>query len=1365
MIFSLFVRYVIVMFLGLVLSSCTLSLKINDKLASLTIPTPQAILSSAIAANNNQTQWPVTVHFNTPIDGLDLSGFAVLNGTATQLVKVTDTEYTIVLVPTAEGNVSVQLNQDSVVNSVLVPNSASNLLQFYNDRTNPTATISYSGLDPTKDTPIVFTLTFSEPVDGQPQPGDFNVTGGTVSQVSGSGSVFAFEVVPSANGTVSVSYPAGKIMDLATNSNSASNSVSVAFNNDRPVPVLASTAGSDVNTAINVTVTFSAAVTGFTAADLEVENAVVSNFAGSGDSYSFTLAPIAEGNFRVRAVENAAVDAATNLSLASAWLQKRYDSVRPTVTLSSLPTYRTTAGSVSVTATFSEAVAGFDLSDLTLTNATASLSGSGTTYTITLTPSAEGTFGVSIPENAVSDTAGNGVQGPVAVSSILDTIQPTVVVTSDVGPYSYTSPMSFTVVFSEPVTGLDLSDFTVVGGTNAQLGTLVGFGTTWTFQMSPSGTGTKSITLPAIRVKDAAGLDNVVSNTETFIYDTTVIPVAFVQKEQVVSESAVGVQKFQVRLGGTKPYDVTINYRLVGNAVNGVDHDLPTEGSITIPANSANPTIVDIPFNLIHNPGSENKYMQMNLHYTSSPLVRFGVDYQSRLHISDTDSVHGSAIEMGMGNNSRCVIISNGRLRCWGSNSGDGTDDQVVLPKDIDSGHSYSKVATDSNTTTSCAIRINGDLYCWGSNSFYQLGNGTITASYSPTFVGSDFTDVAPIGRAVCGIKLGDIYCWGSETRGELANGAATSAVTTPTSMTSTHDFVAIAGGNWAGCALNSVGDLYCWGDDTSYLQGNGATTGEVLVPTLVPTAVKFKSLSMYASHACAIDVNDYLYCWGTNGSGNLGDGTTTNSDVPKAIDAGNKYLNVSVGNAHTCAVRMTSNQAVCWGSNRTGSSDAGALGDGSNYSVANKLVPTVVGGTSTYLKVKAGNNYACGITTDQRIKCWGSFASLSVGDGLVNLRDNPAMADSGQNYKQISFGSTLACGIDSFDRLKCWGNGTTASIGDGSSGVGVVRTSPIVLDRGLTFKMVAVGNMYGCAITTDDTVKCWGRNADGVLGFTGVSSSPTPRLVDGGAKYKKIVAGDSLTCGIRMDGVLKCWGYNSNMWQLGDGGVISGSWEPKVIDPGVRYRDIGVAPKATYHTCGVTEDKILKCWGSNNSYQAGLGSITPDRYNTPQVVSATDLYTSVSVGGDFACAIRDGSNSLYCWGNSAGYKTGLNSTTVKMIPTLVDDTAQYTSLRIGENGGCGFTNAGVKCWGDAYSSFARLIHRTSATRIPTLIPNATDYKDLSFNNVGTAVSGCLLKNDSTMWCLGPNTNGLLASASVFQSWLIPVDVTTWVVP
>ncbi|MEK2690827.1 Ig-like domain-containing protein [Bdellovibrio sp. GT3] len=1353
------------MFLGLVLSSCSLSLKITDKLASLTIPTPQAILSSAIAANNNQAQWAVTVQFNTPIDGLDLSDFTVLNGTATQLVKVTDTEYTIVLIPTAEGNVSVQLNQDSVVNSVSVPNSVSNLLQFYNDRTNPTATISYSGLDPTKDTPIVFTLTFSEPVDGQPLPGDFNVTGGSVSQVTGSGSVFTFEVVPSANGTVSVDYPAGKITDLVTNPNSATNSVSVAFNNDRPLPVLTTAAGSNVNSAINVTVTFSAGVTGFTGADLEVENAVVSNFAGSGDTYTFTLAPIAEGDFRVRAVENAAVDAATNLSLASAWLQRKYDSIRPTVTLSSLPTYRTTAGSVAVTATFSETVTGFDLSDLNLTNATASITGSGTTYTITLTPSAEGTFGVSIPDNAVSDAAGNGVQGPVGVSSILDTIQPTVVVTSDIGPYSYTSPMSFTVIFSEPVTGLDLSDFTVVGGTNAQLGTLVGFGTTWTFQMSPSGTGTKSITLPAIRVKDAAGLDNVVSNTETFIYDTTVIPVSFVQKEQVVSESAVGAQKFQVRLGGTKPYDVTIHYRLVGNAVSGIDHDLPTEGSVTIPANSANPTIVDIPFNLIQNPGSENKYMQMNLHYTSSPLVRFGVDYQSRLHINDADSVHSSVIELGIGHSSRCVILSNGRLRCWGANSGDGTTDQLVLPKDIDSGQSYTKVATDSSSSTNCAIRSSGELYCWGNNSFYQLGNGNNTASYSPSFVGSDFTDVAPIGRAVCGIKLGDIYCWGSETRGELANGAATAAVTTPTSVTSTHDFVAIAGGNWAGCALNSVGDLYCWGDDTSYLQGNGAATAEVLVPTLVPTAVKFKSLSMYANHACAIDLNDYLYCWGSNSSGNLGDGTTTYSDVPKAIDAGNKYLNVAVGNAHTCAVRMTSNQAVCWGSNRTGSSDAGALGDGSNYSVANKLVPTVVGGSSTFLKVDAGNNYSCGITTDQRIQCWGSYASQSVGDGLENNRSIIAESDIGQNYKQISVGSTLSCGIDSFDRLKCWGNGTTASIGDGTSGVGVVRSSPIVLDRGLTYKSVAVGDMYGCAITTDDTVKCWGRNSDGVLGFAGATSSPTPRLVDGGAKYKKIVAGNSMTCGITMDGVLKCWGYNSNLWQLGDAGVIPGSSQPKVIDPGVRYRDISVAPKATYHTCGVTEDKILKCWGANTSYQAGLGSITPDRYNTPQVVSATDLYTSVSVGSDYACAIRDGSNSLYCWGSSTGYRTGLNSTTVKTTPTLVDSAAEYTSLRIGENGGCGLTNVGIKCWGDAYGSFARLINLTSATRTPTLIPNATDYKDLSFNNINTTVAGCLLKNDSTLWCLGPSVNGLLANASVFQSWLIPVDVTTWVVP
>ncbi|WP_413577800.1 Ig-like domain-containing protein [Bdellovibrio sp. HCB290] len=1362
---------VVVMVFAFSSTGCSLSLKITAQLARLIAPTPQANLSSTTAANNNLSQWSIDVEFNTPVQGLDISDFDLTNGVVTDLQEISEgTIYRILVNPIAEGNVSVQLRADAVLSSRNEKNPSSNILSFINDQTKPSAVISYLGIDPTNTSPLHFSVTFSEPMIGQIAISDFAVTGGSLSQISGNGTVFYLEVVPSASGTVSISLSAGRMTDLFGNENLISNSVSVIFDNDRPLSTLSSVAGDDVNSAITVNVSFSAAVGGFSAGDLEVENALISNFSGSGASYSFTLTPISEGNFRVRVVENAAQDSASNQSLASSWLQKNYDSIVPTVTLSTLALYTTTTSPVVVTATFSESITGFDVSDLTLVNTTAAISGSGTTYTITLTPQGEGVFSVKIPAAAITDSAGNPVQASSTVSSIRDTTLPTATVTSDIGPYSYSSPMSFTVVFSEPVTDLTLSDFNVVGGTNAQLSTLMGFGTIWTFQMSPSVTGTKTITLPANKVIDAAGLANVVSNTETFIYDTTPVYVSFVQREQAVLESSTMPQKFQIRMAGTKPYPVTINYRLIGSAVNGVDHDLATEGNITIPANSANPTTVDIPFNLVHNPSIENKYIQMNLHYTSSPLIRFGKDYQSRIAIADMDGLHGSVVSLSVSDLSRCVVLSDGRLRCWGNNSsngvlGDGTTAASLTAKNIDIGRSYAKVVASSVDT--CGILGNGDLYCWGNNFYKQLANTSTTSYLSPIYVDSGYSDVAILGKAICGIKSGDIYCWGTSAAAELGNGLLTGVVTSPTNITSNtttypNSFVSVSasGGAYA-CALDSAGDVYCWGYNNVGQLGDG-TTNTALVPTKLISAVAFKSISAGGSHVCAIDINDALKCWGYNTNGQVGDGTVVTRMNPVAVDAANTYLNVAAGASHTCAVRKVSQRVVCWGRNITGSFDAGALGDGSDYSTVYKTTPTLVTDTATYAVLSAGYNFSCGVTTDQRVKCWGSYANNGVGDGFESNRAPLVDTDYGQGYKQVDVNTSFGCGIDDQDRLKCWGNGTAGSVGDGMNGV--VRSSPVVLDRGLTYKFVSVGRRHACAIMIDGTLKCWGNNSDGVVG-AGNSASVfvTPVVVDGGTKYRKVAAGSSMTCGITEDGVLKCWGWHYN-GQLGDGTAISKSY-PAIIDSGVKYIDIAVSRWGESHTCGITETKNLKCWGGNSNSQLGLGGTTPANYTTPQVVSATDLYSSVAVGFGYTCATRDGANSLYCWGISSDYQTGSNSTSLLLTPALVDSSA-YSALVLAQYGGCGKTAVGYKCWGGVSSTLSRLVGVT-ALKIPTLIPNAANYKELSFSNptvmFGVA-AGCAIKLDSGLQCTGPNDSGLLAHAGVFPGWLSPVDVTTWVV-
>ena len=179
-----------------------------------------------------------------------------------------------------------------------------------------------------------------------------------------------------------------------------------------------------------------------------------------------------------------ATDTAGNTNTAAAQLSRTADLTRPTVVLSA------PAGPVSgvfaVTATFSEDVTGLSASDFTLDNATASaLAGSGTSYTVSLTPDADGTVRVDLPAGSATDTAGNTNAAAAQLSRTADLTRPTVVLSAPAGPVG--GVFAVTATFSEDVTGLGASDFTL---DNATASALVGSGTSYTVSLTPDADGT-----------------------------------------------------------------------------------------------------------------------------------------------------------------------------------------------------------------------------------------------------------------------------------------------------------------------------------------------------------------------------------------------------------------------------------------------------------------------------------------------------------------------------------------------------------------------------------------------------------------------------------------------------------------------------------------------------------------------------------------------------------------------------------------------------------------------------------------------------------------------------------------------------------
>lgn len=318
-----------------------------------------------------------------------------------------------------------------------------------------------------------------------------------------------------------------------------------------------------------------------------------------------------------------------------------------------------------------------------------------------------------------------------------------------------------------------------------------------------------------------------------------------------------------------------------------------------------------------------------------------------------------------------------------------------------------------------CVLSTDGLMYCWGRNNFGQLGDGTTTDSpvaiqVGGALAGKVITDIGGTRDVSCAIAEGKIYCWGSNSSGTTGRNTASGNTTTPslvtagnTSSTLPTNYTATAlstsgSRSWLMCAI-AGGKAYCWGQNTIGSVGDNTTTqrnlptkvfdGGVLAGRTV-TAISqdgyYSDPSGGYAHVCVI-ASGAVFCWGENGSGQLGNNSTTDSRVPVAVSAsgvlnGKTIQEIAVGVQHSCV--RADNGAYCWGTNYDGQ-----VGDGVNgYKTTPAAVAQLPGGltSSNVTSIGAGSNRGCAVITDGRSFCWGSNQFGQIGDGTLETRYVP---------------------------------------------------------------------------------------------------------------------------------------------------------------------------------------------------------------------------------------------------------------------------------------------------------------------------------------------------------------------------------------
>ncbi len=322
------------------------------------------------------------------------------------------------------------------------------------------------------------------------------------------------------------------------------------------------------------------------------------------------------------------------------------------------------------------------------------------------------------------------------------------------------------------------------------------------------------------------------------------------------------------------------------------------------------------------------------------------------------------------------AIGSDGNLYSWGDNTagalGDGATggiSQSPVVVALPSGVHATAIAAGQGL--GYAIGSDGNLYSWGDSPYGALGNGT-TMSDTPVQVSlpSGVTPKAIAAGFETGYAIGSdghLYAWGDNFYGELGTGgAATSSTPVVVPLPSGVTPVSIAGGGGTGYAIGSDGNLYAWGLNGSGQLGNGTTTSSTTpVVVSMPSGVTAKSVAGGGSFAYAIGSDGHEYAWGNDIAGQLGNSSTTSSSTPVIVSLPAGVTPTSISGNYSCGYAIGSDgHLYAWGSNYLGE-----LGDGNT---TNSSTPVVVslpaGSTVQQLGPEPGTDSGYAIVTSPNV-------------------------------------------------------------------------------------------------------------------------------------------------------------------------------------------------------------------------------------------------------------------------------------------------------------------------------------------------------------------------------------------------------------
>lgn len=643
-----------------------------------------------------------------------------------------------------------------------------------------------------------------------------------------------------------------------------------------------------------------------------------------------------------------------------------------------------------------------------------------------------------------------------------------------------------------------------------------------------------------------------------------------------------------------------------------------------------------------------------------------------------------------------------------------------------------------------CAITSNGGVKCWGSNSYGQLGDGSTSDSVIPVDVVGLSSGVAQVSagyKHTCALTAeGAVKCWGSNSYGQLGDGTRSSSYTPVTVADITIGIIQVSAGDWHTCALTKVGSVLCWGGSTSKtypsISFNKASKIDSLTPVAIPGLRGIAQISAGPGHTCVVTDNGGVKCWGRGDSGELGDGTTNNSDDPvDVVGLGSGVAQVFAGEGYSCALTKEG-QVFCWGRD--------SYGQENSETETISLTPVNVVGIAKGVRIDGGLGHVCAISASSEVMCWGNNQDGQVGDGTnVSTQGAVSVTGSFSGFAEIALGSDYSCALSLWGDVKCWGNNYNGQLGNGKQ---AKRMSPVdILDNSFETKAVSAGWTHTCALTSSGGVKCWGSTP---LGDGTNEASWMPVDVQGLTQgVSQISSGDKHVCALMNSGGVKCWGSGSG--SLGDGTKNSSDVPVDVsgIDDAIQVS------AGRRHTCAVLSSGGAKCWGYNYSGQLGDGT-QEDRLIPTDVSGLSAGVKSIKAGGYHTCALMT-SGKVKCWGINYLGQLGDNTNNRSSLPVDVVEISGVKSLSVGTYISCGLMNDNtLKCWGDSrhQERIMSILTGVGGTDVGHASPESISGLDGGISEIyAGGAHSCAKIESGSFKCWGYNSYGEMSESSFYH--------------